>query len=144
MPEIIALRGNSDNGKSKTLNIVYQYLLMFGFAQIPGKFRPLGDRSQYDFIDILEKKGLKVGIATMGDYQITVRRNPVDSVENLIDYLAAEGCDKIVCAVNIGLNNALNHISSHKHSFVDKIISPTDDLERIKNGEDAEQIYKLI
>jgi len=143
MTEIIALRGNSNNGKSKTLNIVYQYLLLFGFTQIPGKFRSLGNPNQYDFIDILEKKGLKVGIATMGDYHITARKTPDDSVENLIDYLASEQCDKVICAVNAGLNNAITHISSYKYEFVDKVVA-TADFERIKNGEDAEKIYKLI
>jgi hypothetical protein len=144
MAKIIALRGDSDRGKSKTLNIVYQYLLLFGYGQVPKYFDVLGNHDQYDFIDMVERKGVKVGIATMGDYENGVQRNKKYSVESLIDYLVAEGCDIVVCAVNSGLTRAISHISSYPHEFVDKTVSVSDDEERIKNGEDAENIYKKI
>lgn len=144
MAKIIALRGDSNKGKSKTLNIVYQYLLLFGYLQVPKYFDVLGNRDQYDFIDIVEKKGVKVGIATMGDYQNGLQRKRKDSVETQIDHLVAVGCDVVVCAVNSGLTRAISHISSYPHEFVNKSVSLSDDEERIKNGEDAERIYKLI
>ncbi|GAA3972561.1 hypothetical protein GCM10022246_26080 [Pedobacter ginsengiterrae] len=144
MAKIIALRGDSNRGKSKTLNIVYQYLLLFGYVQVPKYFGVLGNRDQYDFIDIVEKKGVKVGIATMGDYQNGLQRKRKGSVESMIDHLVGAGCDVVVCAVNLGLTRAISHISSYPHEFVNKSVSLSDDEERIKNGEDAEKIYKLI
>jgi len=144
MAKIIALKGDSDRGKSKTLNIVYQYLLLFGYAQVPKNFDVLGNRDQYDFIDIVERKGIKVGIATMGDYENGVQRNKKYSVESLIDHLVGAGCDIVVCAVNLGLTRAISHISSYPHEFVDKTVSVSEDEERIRNAEDAEKIYKLI
>lgn len=142
--EIIALKGNSDCGKSKTLNIAYQFLLLFGYTQVLGHYRQLGNPNQYDFLDIIEKKGLKVGFVTMGDYQNTSKKFAHDSVENLINYLIASGCDKIVCGVNTNLTHAINHISTFKHTFIDKTITVLHSEQRFKNGEDAEKIYKLI
>lgn len=144
MTKIIALKGDSDRGKSKTLNLVYQYLLLFGYVQVPKNFDILGNSDQYDFIDIVERKGLKVGIATMGDYQNGLQRRVKGSVESQIDLLVGAGCDIVVCAVNSGLTRAISHISSYTHEFVDKTVSVSDDEERIRNGEDAERIYKLI
>lgn len=141
MAKIIALRGDSGKGKSKTLNIVYQHLLLFGFVQVPAHFRRLGSRVNYDFIDIVEKKGVKVGIATMGDYDID---SNIDCIENLIDHLVNEKCDVVICAVNSKLIKAIKHISFYNHEFIEKMKSSSDHEERIKNGEDAEKIYKLI
>lgn len=144
MAKIIALRGDSNRGKSKTLNIVYQYLLLFGYVQVPKNFGILGNRDQYDFIDVVEKKGVKVGVATMGDYQNGLQRKRKVSVESIIDHLIGAGCDVVVCAVNSGLIRAISHIYTSPHEFVDKTVSVSDGEERIKNGEDAERIYKLI
>jgi hypothetical protein len=144
MAKIIALRGDSSKGKSKTLNIVYQYLLLFGYVQIPKHFEVIGNRDQYDFIDIVEKKGVKVGIATMGDYENGAIRKKKYSVESLIDRLVAAGCDIIVCAVNSRLSRAIGHVASYTHVFVDKTVCLSDAEERIKNSDDAELIYKSI
>ena len=144
MAKIIALRGASNKGKSKTLNIVYQHLLLFGFTQTPNHFRVLGNPVQYDFLDIIERKGLKVGIATMGDYQNGSKRKSKNSVETFIDYLIAQGCEVVVCAVNLGLSRAISHITSYSHEFVDKRNTLYDDEERTVNGDDAEKIYKKI
>jgi len=40
--DIIALRGDENEGNSETLNIVYQLLLLFGYKQVPVHFRELG------------------------------------------------------------------------------------------------------
>ncbi len=141
--EIIALRGDSLKGKSKTLNIVYQYLLLFGYIQVSGHFKGFG-KDLNDFIDIVEKKGVKVGIVTMGDYEKTRSKNPKFSVQNLVDHLKSQGCEKIICAVNTSLKYAITYIGTHSHIFIDKTITSLNSEERIKNGEDAERIYKLV
>ena len=144
MAKIIALKGASDKGKSKTLNIVYQHLLLFGFAQIPNHFKILGNPAQYDFFDVIERKGFKVGIATMGDYQNGAVKKSKNSVETFVDDLIAQGCDVVVCAVNLGLTRAISHIASYNHDFVHKRKASSDAEERVINGEDAEKILKKI
>lgn len=142
--EVIALRGQSDKGKSETLNIVYQLMLQFGYLQTPpgpAHFRMLGNLVQRDFIDILERKGKKVGIATMGDYG----GNATESVKNLLAYLDSQGCDVAVCACRIGIASILNAVVKYPiHHFIDKTVTSNPHEERIKNAEDAEKIYKLI
>ena len=141
--DIIALRGNSDVGKSETLNIVYQFMLLFGYIQAPPgprHFRILGNRIQKDFIDILEKKGRRIGIATMGDYA----RGP-ESVANLLSYLDGQHCDKAICACNITLPGTVNAVTAYlNHQILDKTVTAVAAEQRIRNGEDAERIYRLI
>lgn len=112
--------------------------------QVPQYFGVLGNRHQYDFIDIVEKKGVKVGIATMGDYENGLQRKRKGSVESMIDHLVGAGCDVVLCAVNLSLIRAIMHISSYQHEFVNKTVSLSDDEERIRNAGDAERIYKKI
>jgi len=66
--KVIALKGKSNVGKSETVNIVYQFLLSEGFQQMPGIFSVCGNPAMRDFIDVLEKDGVKVGIVSQGDY----------------------------------------------------------------------------
>lgn len=131
------MRGQPNKGKSETINIVYQYMLLFGYIQVPGNFG-MGNPVQKDFIDILEKKNLKVGIFSMGDYAI----GP-DSVANLLKRLLNAGCDKAICACTIkpGTEKA---VMAYPHIFINKRLGTNSSNERIVNGEDAEDIYKLI
>lgn len=141
--DIIALRGNQNKGKSETLNTVYQLMLLFGYIQAPagpGHFRVLGNPVQKDFIDILEKKGKRIGIATMGDY---ARGN--DSIANLLSYLDTQGCDKAICACSSDVSGTLNAITAYpNHQVIDKVVTLVEAEQRIRNGEDAEKIYRLI
>lgn len=137
--EVIALRGNSNTGKSETVNIVYQYLMLFGYAQVPGHFRgPLGNPVMRDFIDVVEKKGVLIGIVTQGDYAI----GP-ESVKTHLAALQAAGCVKAVCACTTK-PGTINAVKAYPHVFVDKTIATSPAQERVVNAFDAEKIYKLI
>jgi hypothetical protein len=140
--EIISLRGNSDVGKSETLNLVYQLMLLFGYTQAPSGPRHFEvlHSSQKDFIDILEKKGQKIGIVTMGDHP---KGN--NSVSTFLSYLELQGCDKAICACNINKPGTVQAIIAYPiHYIIDKTTTSAHNEQRIKNGEDAEKIYKLI
>lgn len=63
--DVIALMGDSNVGKTQTLNILYSLLLANGYTQVVGHFQ---DHSNNDFMDILEKKEVRIGVATQGDY----------------------------------------------------------------------------
>lgn len=142
--KVIALRGDENRGKSETLNIVYQMMLLFGYQQVPGHFNDLGNLAQKDFIDILEKKGVKVGIVTLGDYDDD-KKGPW-SVSTYLDYLENHGCDKAICAFrHQKMPLTLAKINSYPNKeIIPKRIATSLAERRILNGEDAERIYRLI
>jgi ribosome biogenesis GTPase A len=51
--EIIALLGNSNVGKSETINFAYQLMLQNGYRQVTGNFKKLDNPIMRDFIDVL-------------------------------------------------------------------------------------------
>lgn len=145
--KLIVLLGKSNEGKSETLNIVYQYLLLFGYAQVHGHYRDLGNKINKDCIDILEKKGQKVGLAMMGDYGRNANE-PIDSngehVQDFIAYFQLHSCDVAIVACNSNLVNAVAHINSLNPVLFTKTVHSLTSMHRIVNGEDAEKIYKSI
>jgi hypothetical protein len=143
--KIIALKGPSNSGKTETLNTVFQLLLLFGYSQISDSFKHLGHKSTHDFLDILERKGRRIGICTMGDHQKYSRGvNSGEIVQDLIQLLQEKECSVIICACNKDLTKAIAFIQSYPHEFVDKYITINESEQRLRNEEDAEMIYKLI
>lgn len=143
--DIIALKGNANSGKSETLNIVYQFLLRSGFTQVPGHFRVLGNPAQRDFLDIVERNSMKIGIATMGDYQKYLKGvKEGDIVQDLLKYLESNGCTKAICACNSKLNLALSYIQNHQHVLLEKTETSILAEQRVSNGEDAELIFSHL
>ncbi len=137
--EVIALLGDSSNGKSETINIVYQLMLLFGYVQVPGHFRQLGNPIQKDFIDVLEKKGNRVGLVSLGDYAPPHK----DSLLIHLTILQSLGCKKAVCACSTRPLKIKSSISAFSPVFINKTACPEPE-HRVRNGEDAERIYKLI
>lgn len=137
--DVIALRGNSDVGKSTTINIVYQLMLFNGYTQLPGHFRVLGNPVQKDFIDVLELHGVKIGVVSQGDLS-----RGIDSLRNHLAYLQSVGCAKAVCACTTNIGTVKAVMSYPIHHFQNKVPSTTSSLERIENNRDAIIIYRLI
>lgn len=96
--KVIALRGEPNIGKTKTLNIVYRRLMADGFKQIPSMFQDLGHE---DILDILKKDNFTVGIATQGDYAVGNAKGDY-TVKNHLETLNLHGCDIAVCAATLG------------------------------------------
>jgi hypothetical protein len=115
-------------------------MLLNGYTQVPGHFRVLGNPTQKDFIDILEKDDKLFGIATMGDYA----RKPNDCVKDLLQYLNSQGCHKAICACNDNLIGTINAVKAYTHIFHAKTIATQAFLHRIINHQDALHIYSLI
>lgn len=137
--DVIALLGDSDNGKSETINTLYQLMLLFGYVQVPGHFRRLGNAVQKDFIDVLERKGKRIGLVSMGDYAPPNN----NSLPNHLVTLQNAGCKKAVCACSTKPGTIASSITNFSPLFVNKTVCPESE-HRIRNGEDAELIYKLI
>ena len=141
--KVIALKGYANNGKTETLNYVYQFLLAKGYTQLAGHFEVLGNPKIRDFMDVLEdkEKTLKVGFATMGDFS----RKKSASVKDLLAKLETKGCDIAVCACRTDLIGTIKAVKSYpNHIFIDKLVSTTVDLERIVNHADASNIISQI
>lgn len=137
--KVIALEGNSDSGKTQTLNLVYALLLQANYAQVSGAFQDLGNN---DFLDVVRTSEKTVGIVTQGDYAIGAC-----SVRNHLSKLQSLGCDIAVCACTIGTSKAKikSAIMAYSpHLFIPKSKSSSVALERIDNFFCATQIMTLI
>lgn len=137
--KVVALRGPVDSGKSHTLNIVYQLLLKDGYVQVPGYFSILGNPVFEDILDILEKKGKRVGVCGMGDYAIGG-----GSLQNLLAQLAANTCDVAVCACQLKPRIQKAVTAYPLHHFIDKAPSTGESTHRIVNGIDADAMFRLV
>ena len=145
--EVIVLKGDSKKGKTETLTIVYQAMLLFGYTQVHGHYKKLGNPANKDFLDILEKHGTKIGIATLGDFDDYASSGaaPGEIVQDLIFYLQNNWCSKVICVCNNDLQNAFSFIQNFPQVHViTKTLASSPSSQKMKNGEDAEMIYRLI
>ena len=131
--DIIALIGSSNVGKTLTLNILYSLLIADGYVQVFGHF---ADHANNDFMDILEKNGLLIGIATQGDYS---RELP-----KYLTYLNTNGCVKTICACTNSKVGTLNAINVYSNTKVNKTIDTIYRTQRITNTIDAVNLKTLI
>jgi hypothetical protein len=134
---IIALRGGDSCGKTATLNLVYDRLLLpLNGGISTGKKQVGGDKR--DFSDIVNYKGLTVAFFTMGD----IARD----TKNAIHFYDSLKVDVLVIASNTKFSTPINLIVSYTHDLVIKTIAipsnPTNDL--IANTTDANTIFGLI
>jgi hypothetical protein len=137
--KVIALRGEKDTGKSHTINVVYHFLLRDNWVQVPGHFRLLGNPDFEDFLDILSKDSLVIGIIGMGDYII----GP-GSVKNLLKELENKGCHVAICACRTSpkIEAAVNGYP--EHVWVEKTLSAGIENNRIVNVANAIQIINNL
>lgn len=135
--KIIALGGDTDSGKTTTLNIVYLLFLQSGYAPIQDAFKDLENN---DFSDVLEYSGRRIGIVTQGDYAIGAQ-----SVKNHLSYLQSFECDIAICACTSGKEKIIRAVESYPdHRFLSKVKSEYKALERIENLRDATKIVNLV
>lgn len=136
---VIALEGDSNSGKTQTLNLVYALMLQSGYAQVPGAFQDLGNN---DCLDVFQGFGKTVGIVTQGDYAIGIY-----SVKNHLLRLQSFGCDVAICACTIGAsklkirNAVMAYLPYH---FEPKPKSSLVASERIDNFNCATKIMSMI
>ena len=137
--EVISLQGPSNTGKSETIDIVYQMLLLNGYTQVPGAFiGPLGNPAMRDFLDVLQNGNNIVGIVSQGDYVIGA-----NSLKNHLAKLFAAGCHKSICACTIKAGT-ISAVHTYKNVIIHKTIAAIPSLERIQNNIDATAIYNHV
>jgi hypothetical protein len=109
---LIALRGRSNVGKSSTLHLLYKQILAHPGTK-PIHFEAFGRK--LDFLAIVSIEGRLVGIFNRGDVPAMV--------QELLDRLAGEKCQVIVCAARTKgeIENVLkSHARKYKLSQLQK------------------------
>ena len=93
--KLIVLKGEPDAGKTVTINYVYNKLRGEGYIE-PSR-DVFKDLENGDFLTVLEKERIKLGIVSQGDYVIgdcSVKKH-LESLEN-------QSCSIVICAQTIG------------------------------------------
>lgn len=93
--KLIVLKGEPDAGKTVTINYVYNKLRGEGYIE-PSR-DVFKDLENGDFLTVLEKESVKLGVVSQGDYAETE-----NSVENHLKKLESEKCLITICAQTIG------------------------------------------
>lgn len=134
--KIIALRGSDSCGKTETLNLVYDSILL-RTTFVRGKIQLGGDSRDFED-EVTLTDGRKVAFYTMGDYSI----HTIEAIKKY-DVL---GFDLLICASNVKFKRPIQKIMLYPHDLVIKTIAPTlskTDTD-IANNTDATIILGLI
>ena len=95
--KLIVLKGEPDAGKTVTINYVYNKLRGQGY--IESSKNVFKDLENGDFLMVLEKENVKLGVISQGDYakgDCSVKKH-LESLEN-------QSCSIVICAQTIGEN----------------------------------------
>ena len=95
--KLIVLKGEPDAGKTVTINYVYNKLR--GQEYIEPSRDVFKDLENGDFLTVLEKENVKLGVISQGDYakgDCSVKKH-LESLEN-------QSCSIVICAQTIGEN----------------------------------------
>lgn len=135
MMKIIALRGDSNCGKTATLNLVYNRLIASGGIS-SHKVQVGGDPN--DFEDIVIYKGQKIAFYTMGDYSYAT----IDAISKY----AGLKVDLLILASNVKFVKPIKVIVSYPHHLITKTIASPSNLanDLIANTTDGNNIFALI
>lgn len=134
---IIALRGKNNCGKTATLNLVYDELLLPSNGGISTNKQQVG-KDPRDFSDIVKYKGQTVAFYSMGD----IAKDTKKAIKKY-DTLKV---DVLIIASNSKFSTPIVLIRSFTHDLVPKTVaSPrTDANNLIANTTDANTIFGLI
>lgn len=132
---IIALRGGDSCGKTATINLVYDRVILSGGVSTC-KTKVGGDIR--DFSDVVHYKGQTVAFYSMGDLAFATIK--------AINKYNALGIDILVIASNIKFVRPIRLILTFAHNLVIKTVAvpsnPVNDL--TANTTDANAIFVLI
>lgn len=135
--QLIILEGPSRKGKTTTLHLLFDILQKKGASIIESK-QSLGGASG-DYEVILNYKGYKIGLYTMGDYS-----NPLSKA--ISKYHKEHKCDYFIFALSTDTKkvNANNKIAKYDHSRHLKNTSIHKTDHETLNKKDAEYLLSLI
>jgi hypothetical protein len=130
--KVIMLLGDTNKGKTTTLNMLYdsEYLAEKNIIEPKKQIRPRPD----DFECIIEYKKKHIAFYTMGDI-----------LKWLTDAYARYNtkCNYLICACNTRFKNTNKKIRYYPHIIIDKTVAESPDL-NIANNADIEKIISEI
>lgn len=129
--KIIVLTGHKNCGKTTTLNYV-DSLLKQGIVSL--------NRQQFgstnDFCDVVNWKGKKIAVFTMGDYS--------DALVRAVANYDNQNCDILICACNNRLVRPFKAFAKYQTKRVDKIREEKSALQPKVNMDQAQTIVNWI
>lgn len=109
--ELIVLKGKENTGKTTTINCVCNKLRGKRYIESsPKNFKDLGNG---DFLTVLEKEGVKIGIISQGD--------EADKIPIYLKELKEKDCQKIICALRKEIEKKVNLLEISKNTILKEI-----------------------
>lgn len=103
--ELIVLKGKENTGKTTTINYVSNGLRGKGYIESsPKDFEDLGNG---DFLTILEKDGVKIGVVSQGD--------EADKIPIYLKKLKGKDCQKVVCTLRKKIEKRVDLLMGDKN-----------------------------
>ena len=138
MNTIIALRGRGNSGKSSTIRLLYNLLLLNRYQLISSNFNATGG----DYIAVFSKNGKLIGVTSSGD--------TYDLVHDRLEELVNSNCNICVCACRTfdrippGTNAAIIEFTNYTNQFVEKTVDDSDATQATTNMNDARNLLSII
>lgn len=117
--ELIVLKGKENTGKTTTINCVCNDLRGKGYIEPSSQtFEDLGNG---DFLTVLEKEGVKIGIISQGDEP--------DKFPNYFEKIEQKACTentcsnniKVICALRKSIENEVDLLDGNKNTILTEV-----------------------
>ncbi len=133
MKTILALQGRGKTGKTTTIRLLRNKLIRRGFVSIYPLFR-----NTNDFVDILQRGRVKVGVTTQGDLYRIIKTN--------LNILESYDCDVMICACRTKGRtiNAVTEYKKYERTIIPKLTGNTLRLRRRCNNIDAKYLLESV
>ena len=109
--ELIVLKGKENTGKTTTINYVSNGLRGKGYIESsPKDFKDLGNG---DFLTILEKERVKIGVVSQGD--------EADKIPIYLKKLKEKDCQKVICALRKEIEKEVDLLMGDKNTTLKEV-----------------------
>jgi hypothetical protein len=142
MNTIIALKGRSNSGKSRTIRLLHNLLLLQNdYRLVHSTLRDERDERR-DFNSTFSKEDKLIGLTSWGD--------TYDLVHSHLQELLNENCNVCVCAcrtydrVPPGTNAAIREFQNYQAQFIEKTIDRNVATQNETNTQDAHLLLTAI
>jgi len=119
--KIILLSGKPDTGKSETFDLLYKKLTQNNKKKIIAKKTVLGDPEEKDFECVVDYKGQKVALYSMGDFDLKC-------IEAIIKYAH---CDVLILAYSEAVHHIIKKSEAKSKSKAAQVKANEEDCEKI-------------